>query len=186
MKNLDFIISDINRRLANLVRLGVICEIDAGSARAKVKFSEIVTDWLPWISCRAGDDIQWWAPVIGEQVVILSPSGELSIGVIIPSIYSSANPANADSTMVHRTTYSDGTIIEYDKEKHKASINCTGDVEVKAKGSIRLESPSILIEGNLTVNGELNAGSVTANGISLAKHVHSGVLNGGGITGVPQ
>jgi hypothetical protein len=55
-------------------------------------------------------------------------------------------------------------------------------IELKQNGSINIvANGGINITGNVTVNGD-----VTANGISLINHVHSGVEAGGSNTGKPQ
>lgn len=43
----------------------------------------------------------------------------------------------------------------------------------------------VTINGNLTVNGSITGNEVTASGISLSNHVHSGVQSGGDNTGGP-
>ncbi|MGE4169144.1 MAG: phage baseplate assembly protein V [Candidatus Margulisiibacteriota bacterium] len=248
--SLDFAVSELTRRLANLIRVGIVSQIDVENARVKIVTSQIETDWLPWLTSRAGDDTSWWAPSIDEQVLILSPSGELSTGVVLPAIYSDLKPANADTSQVHRITYSDGTVIEYDKEQNKLKVDCVGSVDVIAAGDVHVETEAnvsvvaegnltaeaasaeitaatVTINGNVTVNGTLHAtgnissdanvaaaallsgatisaggmsasggamsagsvsasGDVTAGGISLASHVHGGVMGGPGTTGGPQ
>jgi phage baseplate assembly protein V len=76
-----------------IVRFGVVTEVDAGNARAKVSFGgESESEWLPWLAERAGT-ISVWAPVaVGEQVIVLSESGETAQGVILGSVFSEGNP----------------------------------------------------------------------------------------------
>lgn len=47
--------ADLNRRIENIVRLGTIAEVDCAHAKAKVKSGGILTDWLPWVTARAGN-----------------------------------------------------------------------------------------------------------------------------------
>lgn len=57
----------------------------------------------------------------------------------------------------------------------------TSYVSITADGHIKLVSPAgIQITGNVVVDGE-----VTANGVHLSTHVHSGVTTGGSNTGAP-
>jgi len=52
---------------------------------------------------------------------------------------------------------------------------------------ITLTAPTTTINGNLQVNGQINAtGDVLGAGISLSTHIHSGVEPGSGTTGTPQ
>lgn len=88
--------SENERSREGIVRFGRVTAVDAGVARAKVSFGgESESAWLPWMAERAAA-ISIWAPVsIGEQVVVLSESGETAKGVIIGSVFSQENPGAA-------------------------------------------------------------------------------------------
>ena len=94
---MSFELVEVDRRLANIVTLGSIAAVDVANAVAQVQIGGILTDWLPWLTARAGNDITWWAPEVGEQVVILSPSGDLAQGVVLPGLYQTAHPAPSNS-----------------------------------------------------------------------------------------
>ena len=52
----EFRLVELARRLANVVRPGVVAEADFSRARVRVKYgapAEAVTDWLPWLAGRA-------------------------------------------------------------------------------------------------------------------------------------
>lgn len=168
--------ADLARRLDNLLRLGTIAEVDVAAARVRVATGQLLTGWLPWLALRAGTTSHWSAPTVDEQVILFSPSGELTQGVALVGLYSDANPANGNSADVHRTTYPDGAVIEYDQAAHKlrATLPGAGRAELFAPGGIT-------ITGTVTVTGD-----VIANGVSLTKHVHLGVMPGTGVTGAPQ
>ncbi|MEN2925541.1 hypothetical protein FHPHGOJG_02561 [Mannheimia haemolytica] len=70
------------RRLDNIIRLGTIAEVDLTTATARVNSGGITTDFLPWLTFRAGTSQTWSAPTVGEQCVVLSVSGEFTTGVI--------------------------------------------------------------------------------------------------------
>ncbi len=86
-----------------IVRFGTVTAVDATKARARVGFGgDSESAWLPWLAERAAA-ISVWAPVaIGEQVVVLSESGETSQGVILGSVFSDGNPGVGSSEAVHR------------------------------------------------------------------------------------
>lgn len=119
----QYAIAEIDRRLANVVQLGTVCEADYKKARVKVKIGQVVTGWLPWVTGRASHDITWWSPEIGEQVVILSPSGEMNQGVIIAGIYQQSYPAPEQTPDIQKTVYKDGTVVEYNRESHCMTVN---------------------------------------------------------------
>ncbi|WP_417842026.1 phage baseplate assembly protein V [Terasakiella sp.] len=211
-------IQELERRLANLIRTGKIAAVDTDAARVRVRFGDNLSGWLPWLTTRAGADRDWWAPSTGEQVLILSPSGETDQGYVLPSIYQTAHPAPSSDPMKHVKTYSDGTTVEYDRAAHHLVIDCVGDVTIKGAtklnvdfGSditvksgtkVTVDAPESVVTGNLTVNGfltylsgmagsssagaaaqitgliEVISGDVTADGISLKNHIHTGDSDG--------
>ncbi|SME96414.1 phage baseplate assembly protein V [Desulfovibrio gilichinskyi] len=123
-----YLLAELDRRLSNVVRIGTVAEADYSKARLRVSFGEAVSDWLPWVTFRAGGDHTWWAPEVDEQVLVLAPSGEISGGVVLGSIFSTSHPAPADRPTIHRTTYEDGAIIEYDRLKHILHAYIPGDI----------------------------------------------------------
>lgn len=126
-------LGEIDRRLSNLLRYGTIAALDEAHALVTVDIGDCTTDWLPWFAGRAGGDRSWWAPEVGEQVMILSPSGELAHGTVLPAIYQDNHPANANSKDVRRVTHADGAVEEYNRTTHAYTLN------VPAGGSITLK-----------------------------------------------
>jgi len=118
---------------------------------------------------------------MGEQVMVLSPSGQTAQGIAITGLFSALIPANGDRAGLHRRTYPDGAVVEYDSEAHQllATLPAGGRVEIVAPGGFKLQG-DVDIEGLVTVTRD-----VVAAGISLVKHPHSGVQVGNGKTGAP-
>ncbi len=52
----NFAISELQTKMANIVRIGVVKEIDYEKVKVRVKIGDIVTDYLPWITSKAGKD----------------------------------------------------------------------------------------------------------------------------------
>ncbi|CCO22220.1 phage baseplate assembly protein V [Maridesulfovibrio hydrothermalis] len=120
-------IAELNRKLENILRIGRVCEADYGKARVRVESGEVTTGWLPWITTRASSDVSWWAPEVGEQVMLLSPSGDLAQAAVLPSLFQVAHPACADRPTIERKVYEDGAVIEYDREAHLLHAYIPGD-----------------------------------------------------------
>jgi phage baseplate assembly protein V len=145
--------TDHARRLSNIARYGTVAEADysgqtAGFPAIRVSMQDgaILTDWLPWFTPRAGKDRVWDPPEVGEVVMVLAPSGELGAGVAIPGLFSNGN-ANGDRAGVHRRTYDDGTVIEYDRQNHTFTVDAsasTSEVVFRAK-RIRLRTAEISV-----------------------------------------
>ena len=186
--------ADISRRLENLIRLGTIAAVDPGTARCRVSTGGMETEWLPWLAQRAGTDRDWNPPSAGEQCLVICPSGDPAVGVVLLGIYSDSAPANDSSLDRRRTTYRDGAVIEYDTATHalRAALPAGGTAELIADGGIRIvgditHQGDYLQTGSQTVSGTVTvAQDVIAAGISLVKHTHAGVMSGPASTGKPQ
>lgn len=184
--------AELNRRLENLIRLGTIAAVDPATARCRVKTGGLDTEWLPWLAQRAGSDRDWNPPSVGEQCMVICPSGDPAIGIVLLGIYSSAAPANDDSLARHRRSYRDGAVIEYDTETHalRATLPAGGTAALSAPGGVTITGNTqiigtLAVTDGATVTGTLSATvDVTAAGISLVGHTHPG--DSGGTTGAPQ
>ncbi len=196
--------------MSNLIRAGTIGEVNATDARARVQIGALLTAPLPWLTARAGEDRTWWAPSIGEQVLVLAPDGELAAGWILPGAYTQASPAPVTNPAIHRTTYRDGAVVEYDTAEHRLTVSGVAQVAVTGSTSLVVTAPAITMNGDFTVNGNttLNgplaqgtgsnggdaimagplqvAADVIADGVSLTLHTHGGVDTGGGDTDIPN
>lgn len=183
----------LSRMLENLIRLGVIAEVQMEPPRVKVKTGQLTTAWLPWLALRAGTDREWDPPTEDEQVILFSPSGQLANGVAVTGLFSDHIPANGKRAGLHRRTYADGTVIEYDSVAHhlNATLVDGGTTNLISKGGINIVGP-ITHQGDYTQTGNQNVtGKVTvsidvvAAGVSLVKHPHTGVKFGGDQSGGP-
>lgn len=209
--NIPANINELARAIRNMVRTGVIVEIDLVAGRCRVQSGGMVTDWLQWLTQRAGRSRTWWAPSIGEQVLILAVGGELDTAFVLPGIFSDDNPAPSASADAWHVAFPDGAVIEYEPETSAltatgiktanvtASESITATVPVvmvKASSRITLDTPEVvctnkLITGTLEVqkggtmsgNIEHSGGSLSSNGKVLHTHKHPG--DSGGTTGAP-
>lgn len=209
--NIPANINELARVLRNMVRTGIVVETDLSTGRCRVQTGGIVTDWLQWLTQRAGRARTWWAPSIGEQVLILAVGGELDTAFVLPGIFSNSNPAPSASADAWHVTFPDGAVIEYEPKTSAltvsgiktatvtASESLTATVPVvtvKASSRITLDTPEVvctnkLITGSLEVqlggtlrgNIEHTGGALSSNGKVLHTHKHPG--DSGGTTGAP-
>jgi phage baseplate assembly protein V len=155
----EFEITELNRRVANMVRLGRVAAIDyAGSIpKVRVRIEPLTTAWLPLLSLRAGSDKHWWPVEVNEQVLVLSPSGELNQGVVLGSLHQQNFAAPASTIDVHRVTYSDGAVIEYDRAAHHLSATLPSGATTTL-----ISDGGVSIVGDVTVTGNIKAsGDIT-------------------------
>ncbi|MDG6896587.1 hypothetical protein A6A19_00900 [Actinobacillus delphinicola] len=186
MKNLA---SDAQRRIENIVRYGTIEEIDFNTARARVRTGEIITDWLPWTVNRAGTTTIWSPPTKGEQVVVLSPSGELQLGVIILGLYTTNAPSPSQDAQAHVIKFADGATITYNQQTHALSFTGIKTAVIEASEKITFKTPLVECSDDLNIGKTSTAGvDHISNGISGHNHTHTqnpGDHHGGGVTTSP-
>ncbi|WP_336332312.1 phage baseplate assembly protein V [Pseudomonas putida] len=188
-------IAELARLIENLIRLGTVAEVQIQPPRVRVKTGSISTAWIPWLALRAGTSKDWDPPTLGEQVILFSPSGQLGQAVAVVGLYSDVNPANGDRTGLHRRTYPDGAVIEYDFVAHvlSATLPAGGVTNLISKGGINIEGSinhkgNYVQEGNQTVTGKVTVSEdviAGANSISLVKHRTKGVMPGSGVSQEP-
>lgn len=211
----DIMTTDAGQKLAralrNMIRTGLVVETNLKAGRCRVQTGGMCTDWLQWLTCRAGRSRTWWAPSVGEQVLILAVGGELDTAFVLPGIYSGDNPAPSASADALHIRFPDGAVIAYEPETSAltvsgiktASVTASDSVTatvpvvtVKASTRITLDTPEVvctnrLITGTLEVqkggtmrgNIEHTGGELSSNGKVLHTHKHPG--DSGGTTGSP-
>ncbi len=155
--------ADFQRIIENLIRIASISDVDFSDPENPVcrcLVGDIKTNWLSVGHTRMGVVKNWNPPSIGEQVVLVSPSGDLSQAVIIASLSSTNNQAPDTDPKKPKRTYPDGAVIEYDYQAHKLSaILPTGATfELKSDGGLKVTG-DIELNGTLTATGDIESAS---------------------------
>ncbi|WP_071058134.1 phage baseplate assembly protein V [Pelistega sp. MC2] len=175
-------IFELARLLQNLIRLGTVTAVRHSTPSAvRIKTGELETNWIPFLTLRAGDVKTWCPPSVGEQVVLLSPGGELTNAVALTGLYSDHMAEPSNSGAVHTITYPDGAEIKYDHGSSALSISGINTLEINASGAISINAPQTTINGIVTQSG----GPMSSNGIVVDTHKHAGVIPGGSNTQGP-
>ena len=181
--------AELQRKLDNIIRFGVIAEVNHATARARVKSGDILTEFLPFITFRAGTTKTWSPPTVGEQCVMLSVSGEFTTACILVGLYTQNSPSH--SADEHVVEFADGAKITYNQSSGALVVTGIKTASITAANQIDIDCPTINIKGNVNIDGSLSTtgtsttkgnistqGSVTASGdikggsISLQNHVH--------------
>ena len=176
---------ETGRLVNNLVRLGVVTQLQLGNApRCRVRVDEEETSWLPWVSLRAGSEkggTFWWPPEVGEQVLLLSPGGDLAQAVVLPGVFSDHMAPKGKHAGEMRMDWSESDFLSYragtiTMQVLESSIKITADaIEMAAGGGyLKLDGQG------LTVSPEVRVGA-----IKLTEHKHTGVVTGPMVSGEP-
>lgn len=201
---------ELARLINNLIRLGTVAEVRYSPASVRVKTGELTTNWVPVMTARAGDVRTWCPPSVGEQVLLLSPGGDLTAAVALTGVYSDSHSEPGSNGDTHITHYPDGAVVQYNhasgemsvKGIQKLVIEASNEVDVTAGSKTKINSPVVEINGMLSLTGgsatmtvgemhikgtvKQTNGQLSSNGVVLDSHIHSGVQSGGGTTGGPQ
>ena len=171
-------LNEITRLLLNLIRKGSVKEVDHAAKKCRISTGDSDTNWIPWITLRAGATRTWSPPTVGEQVLLFCPGGDAADGVALCGIYSDNGTAPSESPSLHVVQFPDGAVIQYDHQAHALSVNLPGGtISIESTGGVTINASG----GNVVVNGD-----VVADGISLKNHVHGGVVPGPANTGKPK
>jgi len=140
----DFACQENDRRLGNIAQIGVVEEVDYTSLpRARVRIGELLTGWVRMGATRAGGDRDWCVYEAGEEVLVVSTSGDLRNGVIVCALNNGLNPGNSASADIRRTDYGNGSFVEHNRATGSMSISATGDIELTAGGNIIIRGARI-------------------------------------------
>lgn len=89
-EQMSFMIADIQTKIENFIKIGVVAELNHEECKVRVDFGgEENSVWVGFLT----PSTQSWRPLhLGEQVCVLSPNGDVNAGLVIGCIHSKQNP----------------------------------------------------------------------------------------------
>ncbi len=180
-RNERFELTELMRRVANMIRPGVVHEVRHKPYAVRVKIGDLITGWLTPLVERAGNNQCWDSLEPSEQVLVLSPDGNLSQGWVLPAGYTDQYPQPEQSPNKAVYQFSDGARIEYDRKQHqlKALLPAGATTELISSGGITITG-DLLVNGNIRSTQEIadKTRSMSGDRDIYNNHVHAGVLPG--------
>lgn len=195
-------LNETDRRIGDLVRLGRVASVDLAARRCTVEIGDITSGPVRWKAERSGKTRKSSPPSVGEQAILLSPDGEIGLGVALVGIESDEFPGPDDQDRDY-TVYVDGAVIMYDPTVHRLEVTLPagGVAEITAPGGVIINAESgvtvnanagVDVNGDLRVTGKISAtgdistdADVKAGPITLKTHKTSQVQPGTGVGGPP-
>ncbi|AST68946.1 translation initiation factor IF-2 [Kosakonia cowanii] len=162
---------------------------------------------------KAGDEcllifadrcIDFWWQSGGVQEPVDTRMHDLSDAFAIPGPMSQTRKIGGISTSAAQLRTDDGAAFVEVAAGHAITVQTPGRLTATATGGAEITAPEIVLNGNVTINGNLSQGmgagggaatmrgpvkvtnDVTAGGKSLMTHTHGGVQTGSGNTGAPS
>lgn len=165
-----------------MIRFGTVSIVNNVKGKVKVTFQDLGTqsEELIVYQGRTTGTKEYQMPVVGENGLCLIVDNG-NTGYYLGSGFSLANPVPEGAAEGKDIkVYSDGTRIEYDEKTSRLYIDC--------KKKIEIICPEIFINGKVKVKGDIEVieGDIKADGISLKKHLTTGVSSGKDVSGPPQ
>lgn len=181
--------SQHDRMLAGLVIPCYVVGVDLTAARVRVSDGgDWTSAWVRWHALAAGKARHWRSPSLGEQGVLVSPSGDPAQGTFVPGLYgdAGAQPDNRDHVEIWR--FDDGGALEYDWAAGSYSITVpsgtvtakvggtevvvTNDAITAKTGTVSITG-AVTIDGTLVVTGDINGGGrIIDTAGNTANHKH--------------
>ncbi len=134
--NQDYVSAEHDRMLAALVMPCEVVAVDLAAARVRVRSGEWTSAWVRWHAQAAGAARHWRAPSLGEQGVLLSPSGMAAMGTFVPGLFGAAAAAPNNRGEVESWHFPDGAVLSYDWQAHRYDLQLpAGSATVKVGGT---------------------------------------------------
>ena len=178
------ILSEQQRRLHNIATIGTVFDVNPDDQTMRLDVGDNQTDWLPVPALAAGQVRVWRCPSVGEQFLLVSPSGELANAIPVLSLYSNQHPSPSNDPNEIRVRFNDSDFL---------SVNSQDSQLILKINDVIFDVNSTTLTGNLAVNGNVQVdgnihsdGDTVAGSISLKSHRHGGVQSGKSSTGAPQ
>jgi len=172
-------LTELARKLSNLILIGMVQEADYANARLRVKSGELITAWLPWLTARAGADKAWWAPEIGEQVLVLCPDGNPAQGWVLPAGFTEHYAQPESSSEVASLHFNDGATLRYDRTAHQLAITLPegATINLISTGGVKITG-DVSITGNLIASGDITdkTRSMAEDRAIYNSHDHAGMV----------
>lgn len=183
--------AESQRRLHNIATIGTVTHIDADSALMRLSVGDNETDWINIPSIAAGQVSVWRCPGIGEQYLLVSPSGDLANAIPVISLYSDHNPSPSADPNEIRIRYNDTDFCSIDVVNSQLTMHISQAI-IEAATSVVLDTPLTKMTGDLQVDGGIHSDGiiksdveVIAKDIKQTKHGHKNVRSGSDISGDP-
>lgn len=147
-----WVTSEHARKIDCVAMIGVINQVDLTQIppAATVDVDDLTTDWLPMCFGRAGANTDWAPYEQGEQVLVISPYGDPSQGVIVCALNQANYPPPSQSADLWAKAFKDGAVISYDRSQQtlSASLPSGGALKISASGGASIDG-SIISGGNV-------------------------------------
>ena len=150
------LLRDMERRLRNLeiltsniLKIGKVVNRYPDKGTVRVEFEraseedKTVSYELSVLQPKTLKDKFYYMPEEGEYVLCIFLPYAPDVGFVIGAYYNKVIPTPVSDNNKWHKTFEDGTVIEYDKGRHKLLIHSIGDIEIISDTHITMKAPRI-------------------------------------------
>lgn len=178
------ILSEQQRRLHNIATIGTVFDVNPDDQTMRLDVGDNQTDWLPIPALAAGQVRVWRCPSVGEQFLLVSPSGELANAIPVLSLYSNQHSSPSNDPNEIRVRFNDSDFLSVNTQDSQLILKIN-DVIFNVNNTTL--TGNLAVNGNVQVDGNIHSnGDTVAGSISLKSHTHGNVQSGRSNTGAPQ
>lgn len=160
-------VAEMERRMAASGRSGTVAAVDAAQGLIRLDLGDgMLSPWVPYVQTAGALKVHS-PPSVGQQMILVAPSGETSQGYATALSFGGDNGSPSSAGDEHVVTFGD------------VRLDLTGDAIVIAIGGVTLA----ISASGLAITG----GTVTHNGKNIGStHTHGGVDRGNDNTDPPN
>jgi len=178
--------SDLLRKIDNLIRVGTIVEVNLSSlpAMVRVEVDEgVKSDWMPFSQSFIGQTMIWCAPKVGTSGLVVSEGGENRVNRFFPCFNDASNaPSLGDDDF--KIFLKNGDSIHHNSGSGTLTINSANNVIVNSE-TADVNAPNITLNGDVTVTksftvqgfSSLNGGFAMNAGHTKSRSAATGTIN---------
>lgn len=113
-------VAELERRIAGVMRHGVVAEVDPEKQRVRLDFGpshggegKFLSPWVPYAQFSGALKVHT-PPTVGQQLTAMSPTGDFRQAVAIPLTHSDQNPSPSGAGDQNVVTYGNVTMTVAD------------------------------------------------------------------------
>lgn len=159
--------------MAGTLRFGLVVSFDpvAYAAKVLIQPENVLSGWLPVMSCWVGNGWGLAAPLPpGTQVLVLAQEGDAEQGVVAGAVWSAQDKATGAPAGELWLLHQSGSAVKLSND-----------------GSILLQAPTVKVQGNLVVSGDVSDQGGAHGSLAALRNAYDGHEHQApnGMTGLP-
>ncbi len=162
-------LESLARIVFRIIRVGVVVSTYPERGTVRVRFLDQdgeVSYEMRVLVRKTHRDRDYWMPDVGEQVLCAFLPYGREQGFVLGAFYSSADPVSVADQEVRRVEFANGAYVEHDRRTGNVRVETPGEVEVRAKGTVRIVSATqvVIMAPNVVIKAEGGATTATMEG----------------------